>query len=93
MLALKREKLEGFWQIICAFGCTNYMEVVEGIEDVSLGTISLDIHYKSKSGFETYFLSREITSNFGKRYLFVVLTKKWMVNVTKCVVVPDNPHK
>ena len=55
MLAFKRKKLEGFYRIICAFGCTNYMEVVEGIEDVALGTISLDIHYKSESKFETYF--------------------------------------
>ena len=63
MLALKRQKLEGFYQIICAFGCTNYMEVVEGLEDVALGTITLDIHYKREQEFETYFLSRTPKTN------------------------------
>ena len=157
MLALKRKKLEGFYRIICAFGCTNYMEVVEGIEDVALGTISLDIHYKSEFGFETYFLSRtpktsndthfikfwekifncsvnlkNTTNNSysgltpctgeeklkeGKGYypltpihtvtnavysiayalkrlikVYCHKDQKWMVNVTNCVVVPNNPH-
>ena len=157
MLALKRKKLEGFYRIICAFGCTNYMEVVEGIEDVALGTISLDIHYKSESEFETYFLSRtpktSNNTNFikfwekifncsvklkntingypgltpctgeeklkeGKGYYpltpihtvtnavysiayalkllvqqYCHKDRKWMVNVTNCVVKPDNPHE
>ena len=157
MLALKRKKLEGFYRIICAFGCTNYIEVVEGIEDVALGTISLDIHYKSESGFETYFLSRtprtsnntqfikfwekifncsvnlknNISSYSGRTpctgeeklkegkgyypltpihtvtnavysiaYALKLLVKEychkdrsWMVNVTSCVVKPDNPHE
>ena len=156
MLALKRKKLEGFYRIICAFGCTNYMEVVEGIEDVALGTISLDIHYKSESEFESYFLSRtpktSNNTNFikfwekifncsvklkntingypgltpctgeeklkeGKGYYpltpihtvtnavysiayalkllvqqYCHKDRKWMVNVTNCVVKPDNPH-
>ena len=58
MMALKENKLEHFYRIICAFGCTNYKEVVEDVEDVALGTISLDIHYKREYGFENYFLSR-----------------------------------
>ena len=58
MMALKQNNLEHFYRIICAFGCTNYMEVVEDVEDVALGTISLDIHYKREYGFENYFLSR-----------------------------------
>ena len=57
MMALKKNNLEHFYRIICAFGCTNYMEVVEEVEDVALGTISLDIHYKREYGFENYFLS------------------------------------
>ena len=69
MLALKRQKVEGFYQIICAFGCTNYMEVVEGLEDVALGTISLDIHYKRKQEFETYFLSRTPETNNDPQFI------------------------
>ena len=57
MMALKKNNLEDFYRIICAFGCTNYMEVVEEVEDVALGTISLDIHSKREYGFENYFLS------------------------------------
>ena len=154
MLALKRKKLEGFYRIICAFGCTNYMEVVEGIEDVALGTISLDIHYKSESGFETYFLSWTPKTNNdfyfikfwekifncsvnlktnsysgltpctgeeklkeGKGYypltpihtvtnavysiayalkrlveIFCDKDQNWMVNITKCLIEPDQMH-
>ena len=63
MMALKENKLEHFYRIICAFGCTNYKEVVEDVEDVALGTISLDIHYKREYGFENYFLSRTPKTN------------------------------
>ena len=69
MLALKRQKLEGFYQIICAFGCTNYMEVVEGLEDVALGTISLDIHYKREQEFEAYFLSHTPKTNKDSQFI------------------------
>ena len=57
MMALKKNNLEHFYRIICAFGCTNYMEVVEDVEDIALGTISLDIHYERDYEFENYFLS------------------------------------
>ena len=57
MKALKDKKLEQFYQIVCAFGCTNYKEVVEEVEDVALGTISLDIHYRRDYEFEKHFLS------------------------------------
>ena len=57
MKALKDKKLEQFYRIICAFGCTNYREVVEEVEDVALGTISLDIHYRRDYEFEKHFLS------------------------------------
>ena len=62
-MALKENKLEHFYRIICAFGCTNSVEVVEDVEDVALGTISLDIHYKREYGLENYFLSRTPKTN------------------------------
>ena len=63
MKALKDKKLEYFYRIICAFGCTNYKEVVEEVGDVALGTISLDIHYKRDYKFEKHFLSLTPKSN------------------------------
>ena len=61
--ALKDKKLEQFYRIICAFGCINYREVVEEVEDVALGTISLDIHYRRDYEFEKHFLSLTPKSN------------------------------
>ena len=69
MMALKQNNLEHFYRIICAFGCTNYMEVVEDVEDVALGTISLDIHYKREYGFENYFLSRTPKTNNDTQFI------------------------
>ena len=69
MLAFKRKKLEGFYRIICAFGCKNYMEVVEGLEDVALGTISLDAHYKRQQDFKTYFLSLSPKTNTNSYFI------------------------
>ena len=63
MKALKDKKLEQFYRIICAFGCINYREVVEEVEDVALGTISLDIHYRRDYEFEKHFLSLTPKSN------------------------------
>ena len=83
-MALKENKLEHFYRIICAFGCTNYMEVVEGVEDVALGTISLDIHYKREYGFENYFLSR--TPKTNNDTLFI----KFWEKVFDCKVNDEN---
>ena len=63
MKALKDKKLEPFYRIICAFGHINYREVVEEVEDVALGTISLDIHYRRDYDFEKHFLSLTPKSN------------------------------
>ena len=84
MMALKKNKLEHSYRIICAFGCTNYMEVVEGVEDVALGTISLDIHYKREYGFENYFLSR--TPKTNNDTLFI----KFWEKVFDCKVNDEN---
>ena len=69
MMALKENKLEHFYRIICAFGCTNYKEVVEDVEDVALGTISLDIHYKREYEFDSYFLSRTPKTNSDTQFI------------------------
>ena len=63
MKALKDKKLEQFYHIICAFGCINYKEVVEEVENVAVGTISLDIHYRRDYKFEKHFLSLTPTNN------------------------------
>ena len=84
MMALKENKLEHFYRIIYAFGCTNYMEVVEDIEDVALGTISLDIHYKSEYGFENYFLSRTPKTNNDTWFI------KFWEKVFSCKVTDEN---
>ena len=63
MKALNDKKLEYFYRIICAFGCTNYRKGVEEVEDVALGTISFDIHYRRDYEFEKHFLSLTPESN------------------------------
>ena len=63
MKALKDKELEPFYRIICAFGRINYRKVVEEVEDVALGTISLDIHYRRDYDFEKHFLSLTPKSN------------------------------
>ena len=68
-MALKENKLEHFYRIICTFGCTNFIEVVEDVEDVAPGTISLDIHYKREYGFENYFLSRTPKTNSDTQFI------------------------
>ena len=65
-MALKENKLEHFYRIICAFGCTNYMEVVEDVEDVAFGII---IHYKREYGFENFFLSRTPKANSDAHFI------------------------
>ena len=84
MMALKKNKLEHFYRIICAFGCTNYMEVVEDIEDVALETISLDILYKREYGFENYFLSRTPKTNNDTWFI------KFWEKVFSCKVTDEN---
>ena len=84
MMALKENKLEHFYRIICAFGCTNYMEVVEDVEDVALGTISLDIHYKREYGYENYFLSRTPKTNNDAQFI------KFWEKVFGCKVTDGN---
>ena len=66
MMALKENKLEHFCRIIRAFGCTNYMEVVEDIEHVAFGII---IHYKREYGFENFFLSRTAKANNDAHFI------------------------
>ena len=91
LMVLKQKNLEHFYRIICAFGCTNYMEVVEDVEDVALGTISLDFHYKSEYGFENYFLSRTLKTNNDTQFI-----KFWgkvfdcRVNVEKMNIINDS---
>ena len=63
MKALKDKKLEQFYHIICAFGCINYKPVVEDVENVAVGTISLDIRYRTDFKFEKHFSSLTPTSN------------------------------
>ena len=77
MMALKENKLEHFYRIICAFGCTNYMEVVEDVEDVAFGII---IHLKENMDLKTSFSLEHqkqtvmlILSSFVKKCLVLKL--------------------
>ena len=36
--------------ILCIYGCTNYMEVVKGKEEVAEGILSLDVHHPEHQG-------------------------------------------
>ena len=84
MKALKDTKLGYFYQIICAFGCTNYKEVVEEVEDVALGTISLDIHYRKDYKVEKHFLS--LTPKCNNEIYFISFWEK----VLNCSIHDDN---
>ena len=80
MKALKDKKLEQFYKIICAFGCINYREVVEEVEDVALGTISLDIHYRRNYEFEKHFLSLTPKSN-NETYFILFWEKVFICSI------------
>ena len=67
-MVLKQNNLKHFYRIICAFRCTNYMEVVKTLK-MLLGTISLDFHYKSEYGFGNYFLSRTLKTNNDTQFI------------------------
>ena len=94
MKALKDKKLEQFYHILCTFGCINGKEVVEDVENVAVGTVSLDIHYRRDYKFEKHFLSLTPTSNnetffisFRKKYSTVALTMGICL-----IILQDTPH-
>ena len=49
--------------LICIYGCTNYVEIIEGLEDMLNGTLSIDIAYHEMPGFEEYFTNLKPTDN------------------------------
>ncbi|XP_057309265.1 metabotropic glutamate receptor 3-like [Hydractinia symbiolongicarpus] len=56
-------KLGGRFYLLCAYGCTNYIEVVKGYEETALGTLSIDLHHPENIEFKKYFLSQNPWNN------------------------------
>jgi len=57
LIAIKKLKLKDRFFILCVYGCSNYIEVVNGVEDVAEGILSLDVHNPEIEGFRDYFLN------------------------------------
>ena len=69
LAAIQRLKLNDRFYILCMYGCTNYIEVVKGKEQVADGILSLDIHYPEQSGFKDHFLNLQPTRKSPKYFL------------------------
>ena len=66
--AIKRLRLKGRFYLFCVFGCTNYIEVIQGKENVASGTISLDLAYREIPEFKDYFLKQTPETNKAKYF-------------------------
>ena len=60
---LKTMNLSGRFHLLCVYGCTNYINVIKGNEEIADGTLSLDLHLPNTIHFKDYFLSRKPTPN------------------------------
>ncbi|XP_066924695.1 metabotropic glutamate receptor 3-like [Clytia hemisphaerica] len=63
MAMLKKLNLANRFNLICAYGCTNYINVIEGNELVAEGALSLDVKLPDTSKFTEYFLNKKPTAN------------------------------
>ena len=43
--------------LFCIYGCTSFVEITKGKEDILNGTLSLDIAYEHIPGFKEYYLN------------------------------------
>ncbi|XP_057310619.1 metabotropic glutamate receptor 3-like [Hydractinia symbiolongicarpus] len=55
--------------IFCMYGCSNYIEVVKGIEENANGVLSLDVHTPENLGFKKYFLGLQPTMTSNSRFV------------------------
>ncbi|XP_066919426.1 metabotropic glutamate receptor 3-like [Clytia hemisphaerica] len=66
---LKAKKLESRFTILCMYGCTNYLDVVNGNQDISNGTLSMYIHNTEVEEFKSWFLRLKPENHpFGDLY-------------------------
>lgn len=77
---LKEKKLFGRFTILCIYGCTNYLEVLDGNHVVANGTLSLHIHNTEVEGFKTWFLQQ----NPSKHPYNDIYFETFWENVFKC---------
>lgn len=66
--AIKRLCLKDRFYLFCVFDCTNYIEVIQGKENVASGTISLDLAYREIPEFKDYFLKQTPETNKAKYF-------------------------
>lgn len=79
---IKNKKLAKRFYILCMYGCANYVEVTDGVEEVAAGVISLDIHYPEVTGFKEYFMKQKPTPESPEYF------KKYWESVFKCHLNP-----
>ena len=76
--AIKKLTLVNRFYLICVYGCTNYIEIVQGNEEVANGTISIDLYSPEDIGFKEYFLKKKPHSNDDLHF------KKFWENIFNC---------
>ena len=65
---LKKMNLSKRFQLLCVYGCTHYVDVVKGNEEIADGTLSLDLHLPDTTAFKKYFLNKKPTSNSREHF-------------------------
>ena len=66
--SIQKQNLTARFYLVCVFGCTNYIEVVEGNEKAAAGTISVDIQAEEIPEFKDYYLKQN--PEFNKNIYF-----------------------
>ena len=83
---LKTKDLFRRFTILCIYGCTNYLEVLDGNHAIANGTLSLYIHNTEVEGFKTWFLQQKPNNHpYAKIYF-----KTFWENVFKCSFIGNN---
>ena len=77
---LKEKKLFHRFTILCIYGCTNYLEVLDENHAIANGTLSLHIHNTEVKGFKTWFLQQKPKNHPFKDFYF----ERFWENVFKC---------
>ena len=69
LLAIQKLKLKGRFFILCMYGCTSYIEVVRGVENIADGMLSLDITNPEVPAFKEYFLKLSPARDTSRYFL------------------------
>ena len=75
---IKQQNLTNRFYLVCIFGCTNYLEVIEGNEQAATGTISIDMHAYEIPEFKEYFLKQNPIVNTNQYF------KTFWEHIFKC---------